>query len=147
MELSASWQVINCMALLKKFPTVYGTWMLITMFTRAHQRSISWARPIQYLPAYPLLSSILVQKVIHNFRDWCYIWSETNFGPTSHHHPQSSPLLRVYTIPSMLAISKCILKPCSVRVFNTAYNSASITSFVSKWRPFSFIINWGNREE
>jgi hypothetical protein len=31
-------------------------------------------------------------------------------------------------------------------VFSTACDSASITSVVSKWRPFSFIFNRGNRE-
>jgi hypothetical protein len=33
-----------------------------------------------------------------------------------------------------------------VRVFNTTCSSASITSFVPKWRSFSFIFNWGNRK-
>jgi hypothetical protein len=37
-------------------------------------------------------------------------------------------------------------KSCSVRVFSTACDSASITSFVSKWRPFSFIFTQGNRK-
>jgi hypothetical protein len=30
-------------------------------------------------------------------------------------------------------------------VFSTAYDSASITSIVSKWQPFTFIFNQGNR--
>jgi hypothetical protein len=34
-----------------------------------------------------------------------------------------------------------------MRVFSTACDSASITSTVSKWRPFSFIFNRGNREK
>jgi hypothetical protein len=33
-----------------------------------------------------------------------------------------------------------------VRVFSTACDSASITSIVSKWRSFSFILNQGNRK-
>jgi hypothetical protein len=33
------------------------------------------------------------------------IWSETNFGPTGPHHPRSSPLPRICTIPSASAIS------------------------------------------
>jgi hypothetical protein len=37
-------------------------------------------------------------------------------------------------------------KSCSVIVFSTACNSASITSVVSKRRPFSFIFNQGNRK-
>jgi hypothetical protein len=32
-----------------------------------------------------------------------------------------------------------------VRVFGTVCDSASIASVVSKWRPFSFVVNWGNR--
>jgi hypothetical protein len=34
-----------------------------------------------------------------------------------------------------------------VRVFSTACDSVSITSVVSKWRPFSFIFNRRNREK
>jgi hypothetical protein len=33
-----------------------------------------------------------------------------------------------------------------VRVFSTACISASVTSVVSKWRPFSFVFNQGNRK-
>jgi hypothetical protein len=33
-----------------------------------------------------------------------------------------------------------------MRVLSTACDSASITSFVSKWVPFSFIFNPGNGE-
>jgi hypothetical protein len=33
-----------------------------------------------------------------------------------------------------------------VRVFSTACDSASIITVVSKWRPFSFIFNRGNRK-
>jgi hypothetical protein len=32
-------------------------------------------------------------------------------------------------------------------MFSTACDSASITSIVLKWWPFSFIFNWGNREK
>jgi hypothetical protein len=34
-----------------------------------------------------------------------------------------------------------------VRVFITACNPVSTTSVVSKWWPFSFIFNRGNREK
>jgi hypothetical protein len=34
---------------------------------------------------------------------------------------------------------------CSVTVFSIACDSASITSIVSNWRPFSFIFNRRNR--
>jgi hypothetical protein len=33
-----------------------------------------------------------------------------------------------------------------VKVVSISYDAASITSFVSKWRPFNFIFNWGTRE-
>jgi len=35
--------------LVKKFPTFYGTWRYITMFTRAHHWSLSWAKWIQWV--------------------------------------------------------------------------------------------------
>jgi hypothetical protein len=38
-------------------------------------------------------------------------------------------------------------KLCSVRVFSTVCDSASITYIVSKWRPYSFIFNRKNRKK
>jgi hypothetical protein len=67
------------------------------------------------------------------------IWTKTKFGPTGHHHLRRSPLLRVCTSPSAFALFfNASWKSCSVRVFITACDSASI---VSKWRLFSFIFN------
>jgi hypothetical protein len=55
---------------------------------------------------------------------------------------------RAYTVPSASVIfQNSPWKSCSVRVFNTAYNSASITSIVSKWQPFRFIFCWGSRKQ
>jgi hypothetical protein len=34
----------------------------------------------------------------------------------------------------------------SVRVFSTSCDSVSITTIVSKWRPFAFIFHRGNRK-
>jgi hypothetical protein len=70
------------------------------------------------------------------------IWSKTNFGPTGHHCTRSSLLPRVCTVPSASAIGS----QCFVRVFSTACDSASISSLVSKWRPFSFVSSQGNRK-
>jgi len=39
--------------LVKKFPTFYGAWKFITMFTSAHHLSLSWARSIQSIPPHP----------------------------------------------------------------------------------------------
>jgi hypothetical protein len=57
--------------------------------------------------------------------DWSAMWLKTSFGPTVHHHPQCSLLLHICT----------------------TCNSALIISVVSKWQPFSFIFNCGNREK
>jgi hypothetical protein len=38
------------------------------------------------------------------------IWSKINFGPTGHHHPRGSRLLRICTVPSVSATFKCILE-------------------------------------
>jgi len=44
-------QTVN--QIVKKFPTLCGTSMFITVFTRAHHWSVSWARSIQY--TFPIL--------------------------------------------------------------------------------------------
>jgi len=36
--------------LVKKFPTFYGTLRFITAYKKAHHLSLSWARPIQFMP-------------------------------------------------------------------------------------------------
>jgi hypothetical protein len=47
--------------LVKRFPTFYGTWRFITIFTRAHHWSISWARWIQSTPSHQIsLASLLM---------------------------------------------------------------------------------------
>jgi NAD(P)-dependent dehydrogenase (short-subunit alcohol dehydrogenase family) len=46
MELNNSLE-LPIMQLLKNFPAFYGTWNFITVFTRAHHWSLSWARSIQ----------------------------------------------------------------------------------------------------
>jgi hypothetical protein len=49
-------------------------------------------------------------------------------------------LFRSYApFPALLTFYKASWKPCSVSVFSTACDSASITSIVTKWRPFNFI--------
>jgi hypothetical protein len=47
--------------LLKNFPAFYGTRKFFTVFTRAFQWSLSWARSIQAIPPHPVsLRSILI---------------------------------------------------------------------------------------
>jgi len=58
MEHSPSREAI--IQLVKKFPAFYGTRMFITMFTRAHQKFLSWVRCTQFTPFHPIsLRSIL----------------------------------------------------------------------------------------
>jgi hypothetical protein len=53
--------------LLKNLPTFYGTWSFITMFTRARNWSLSWARKLQSVPPHPIsLRFILILS--HNLR-------------------------------------------------------------------------------
>jgi hypothetical protein len=40
---------------------------------------------------------------IHNSETGAVIWSKTIFGPTGHHHPRSSPLPLICTVPSASA--------------------------------------------
>jgi len=39
--------------LVKKFPTLYGTWRFITVFTNSRQLSISWVSSIQSMLSHP----------------------------------------------------------------------------------------------
>jgi hypothetical protein len=40
------------------------------------------------------------------------IWSKTNFGPIGHHHPRSSPLPRLCTVPSASGILEVVFCEC-----------------------------------
>jgi hypothetical protein len=60
MELSPSWEAASCAAT-QELRAVSGTWSFITVFTRALHRSLSWARSVQSIPAYPIsLRSVLI---------------------------------------------------------------------------------------
>jgi hypothetical protein len=72
------------------------------------------------------------------------IWSKTNFGPTSHHHPWSMHRSQRFCLPPPPPPPNEFWKSHSVRVVSTSYGFASITSVVPKWRPFRFILNRGN---
>jgi hypothetical protein len=56
--------------LLKNFPTFYGTRRLITVFTKALQWSLSWAKSIQSIPPHPISLSLppLVTTAWHVIR-------------------------------------------------------------------------------
>jgi hypothetical protein len=56
------------------------------------------------------------------------------------------PTRKYAPFPVLLPLFKCILEVIICVVFSTAWNSASITSIVSKWRPLSFIFNQGNKK-
>jgi hypothetical protein len=52
----------------------------------------------------------ILQRPIHNYREWCsHLVKKSGFGPTGHHHPRSSYLLRVCTVPSTSAVFKSML--------------------------------------
>jgi hypothetical protein len=61
---SWSWALLEKLSivqLLKNIPAFYGTWRLITVFTRALHWSLSWARSIQSIPSHPIsLRPILI---------------------------------------------------------------------------------------
>jgi len=47
------WKVLEKLTvtlLVKEYPAFYGTWRFNTVFTRAHQWSLSWARWLQSTP-------------------------------------------------------------------------------------------------
>jgi hypothetical protein len=51
------------------------------------------------------------------------------------------------SLPTLLLFLNAFWKWFSVKVFSTAYDSVSITSIATKWRPFSFLFNRGNKEK
>jgi hypothetical protein len=73
------------------------------------------------------------------------IWSKPNFGLTGHRHPRSIPLPSVCTVPSTSAILKCILEIVFCEDIQHRLRFC-LDYIVSKWRPFSFIFNQGNRK-
>jgi hypothetical protein len=77
--------------LVKKFPTCYGTWSYITVFTAAHHWSVYWARCIQFTPSHSVsLRSILMLS------------SDLHSGLPSRLFPSGFPtkvLYRVFTFP------------------------------------------------
>jgi hypothetical protein len=74
------------------------------------------------------------------------IWLKFKFGHTGHRHPWSILFPCVCTISSAFAIFlNASWKLCSV-TFCTTCSSAWTASFVSKWQPFNFIFNQGNRK-
>jgi hypothetical protein len=53
---------------LKNFPAFYGTWRFITVFTRALQWSLSWARSTQSTPSHPI--SKIHFNIVHPPTSW-----------------------------------------------------------------------------
>jgi hypothetical protein len=67
-----SWALLEKPAivqLLKNFPAFYGTPRFITVFTKAHHWSLSWARSIQSIPTHPYLSKIYF-NIVHTPTCW-----------------------------------------------------------------------------
>jgi hypothetical protein len=86
-----SWALLekpSVMQLLKNFPTYYGTWRFITVFTRALHRSLSWARQIQFIPLHRIsLRSILSLSIyVLVFLVVSFLLA---FPPTSYMHSSS----------------------------------------------------------
>jgi len=63
-----SWSIVpleklKVVQLISNLPTFFGTWRIITMFTRAHHFSLSLARWIQTIPSYHIsVGSIIISS-------------------------------------------------------------------------------------
>jgi hypothetical protein len=66
MELSRSWVAVNCASTQEIIPEFYGTQRFITVFTRALQRSLSWARSIQSVPSHPTCLTGKHIRIVYN---------------------------------------------------------------------------------
>ena len=69
MERCPTWK-FNYSSLADKIPSFYKTWKFITMFTRAHHVSLSWARSIQSPPSHPLSCRSIHLLVKNNPHLW-----------------------------------------------------------------------------
>jgi hypothetical protein len=54
------------------------------------------------------------------------IWSKTEFGPTCHCHPEVVLFCSYAQFPALLPVLNASWKSCSMRVFSTTCDSASI---------------------
>jgi hypothetical protein len=80
-----SWALLEklpILQLLKNFPAFYETRKFITVFTRALQRSLSWARPIQSILSH--LSNINF-SIVQTSTSWSSQWSPS--FRLSHQYP------------------------------------------------------------
>jgi hypothetical protein len=74
------------------------------------------------------------------------IWSELTLGLLATIILKLFPFCQYVLFPLLLQFFKCILEVVFCEGFSTACDSASVTSVVSKWRPFSFVFGRGNRK-
>jgi hypothetical protein len=81
------------------------------------------------------------------FRTAAAIWSKTNSGPAGHHHPRSSPLTHVSTVPSASAIFKCILQVVFCEGVQHRLRFCLDHLNCVKMAAFGSIFNWGNRDK
>jgi hypothetical protein len=58
--------------LVKKFPTLYGIWRLITAFTSARQMCLSWASSIESIPPHPTYWRFVLILSSHLCRATCF---------------------------------------------------------------------------
>jgi hypothetical protein len=121
--------------LLKKFPTFYGTWRFITVFTRARHWSLSWDKWIQFTRLHPIsLRYILMLSFYLRLFFFIFFLSFWLFhqipiryillGPQCVLHALSSSLTWSFLL--YLAKSKCYEAP-HYAVFS------NLNSFVKWW--------------
>jgi len=89
--------------LVKKFPALYGTWRFITMFTRAHHWSLSWARCIQSTPSLPI--SLTSVPILHTHLCLCHVSGLFPSGIANQLNP-------VYTAVRIISISISVSISC-----------------------------------
>jgi hypothetical protein len=92
MELSLSWEA-PIVQPLKNFPVFYGTRRFITIFTRAHQWSLSWPRSIQSIPPHLISRRFILILYTHLHLGLPSGLSFLVFPQVSYMHPSSTPFM------------------------------------------------------
>jgi len=135
--------------LVKKFPTFYGTWGIITTFTKASHMSLSWARCVQSTPSHPISQRSILILSSHLFLGllsglflqvfWPKFCTHFSFLPCMLHALHiSSSLISTPQYVISLIFNKPLLNAQTLKYFHLPSNSGSKN--VRPWYQTTFLL-------
>ena len=110
----------NSFSRFEKFPAFYETWKSITVFTRAHHLSVSWASLIpSYLRPIVILSSVLYLRF--------FPWNSPTKSLYEHllpHVPRALPMAIFLYHPNNIWCAAQIIRPLIMQFFPASCTSS-----------------------